>query len=145
VTRLELHHCYCCLVPAWTTSCGTVNHSLNMEAMHSLSEVRVHEAYSRQQLQLPATLWITQHTMWLTQARKARLMVLLLHTDWLCHISPCSLAYPPPPCLPACLPAWLCVLQFGPVSHVEFCDTYPYNFAVTASTRVRPGPLSSAV
>lgn len=26
--------------------------------------------------------------------------------------------------------------QFGPVSHIEFCESYPFNFAVTASTRV---------
>lgn len=31
---------------------------------------------------------------------------------------------------------FLCLLQFGPVNHIEFCESYPYNFAVTASTRV---------
>ncbi|KAL6761546.1 WD40-repeat-containing domain protein [Haematococcus lacustris] len=28
------------------------------------------------------------------------------------------------------------VKQFGPVSHIDFCQVYPYNFAVTAATRV---------
>jgi hypothetical protein len=27
-------------------------------------------------------------------------------------------------------------VQFGPVTNVDFCQEYPYNFAVTASTRV---------
>lgn len=26
--------------------------------------------------------------------------------------------------------------QFGPITHIDFCPTFPYNFAVTASTRV---------
>mmetsp|Transcript_5412 Transcript_5412/g.11948 ORF Transcript_5412/g.11948 Transcript_5412/m.11948 type:complete len:530 (-) Transcript_5412:1074-2663(-) len=26
--------------------------------------------------------------------------------------------------------------QFGPISHIDFCQQYPYNFAVTAATRV---------
>eukprot|EP00879_Flechtneria_rotunda_P019276 GHRR01020243.1.p1 GENE.GHRR01020243.1~~GHRR01020243.1.p1 ORF type:complete len:421 (+),score=116.30 GHRR01020243.1:737-1999(+) len=26
--------------------------------------------------------------------------------------------------------------QFGPVTHIDFCEEYPYHFAVTASTRV---------
>lgn len=30
------------------------------------------------------------------------------------------------------------LLQFGPVTHIDFCESYPYNFVVTASTRVRP-------
>ena len=28
------------------------------------------------------------------------------------------------------------VLQFGGVTHIDFCQQYPYNLAVTASTRV---------
>jgi hypothetical protein len=29
--------------------------------------------------------------------------------------------------------------QFGPVTNIDFCQEYPYNFAVTASTRVSMG------
>ncbi len=32
-------------------------------------------------------------------------------------------------------------MQVGPVSHIDFCQTYPYNFAATSSTRVRGGRL----
>lgn len=32
-------------------------------------------------------------------------------------------------------------LQIGAVTHIDFCDTYPYNYAVTSATRVRLSPL----
>ena len=31
-------------------------------------------------------------------------------------------------------------MQFGPATHIDFCDVYPYHCAVTASTRVRLVP-----
>jgi hypothetical protein len=39
----------------------------------------------------------------------------------------------------------IALLQFGAVTSVDFCPEYPYNFAVTASTRVSLGCGSSAV
>lgn len=60
------------------------------------------------------------------------------------HIA--SLAAPRPLPAPTCPPRLLSsAAQFGPVTHVDFCETYPYHFAVTASTRVRQGPRAHPV